>query len=283
MIKGNKMTKYNSLEEVIKDYSFIDEDRLTKYQKKYLLNNEINSIDENYNINCKNCKDCENCIDCTDCNLCTDCLRCNDCENCLRCENCENCENCIDCTDYESKSKMTKTLEQIQEENRKAIIMANHPEAKSYEEALEMELGFGCKFYSELDTKNIVTIYDITTEREFKVFLGRSPEPFQDIRVYHDPLDSKIGIIGKPLTLNRALIALQSAYEAQFVKTSTPCKSCFGILFESIVRYTEEQDIDIICNWDLTKETLEEQSEDCQRKINELLNDKSETQLSKII
>jgi len=35
-----------------------------------------------------------------------------------------------------------KTIEQIQEENRKLIILANNPEAKSYEEALEQELGF---------------------------------------------------------------------------------------------------------------------------------------------
>ena len=167
---------------------------------------------------------------------------------------------------------MTKTLEQIQEENRKAIIMANHPEAKSYEEALEMELGFGCKFYSELDTKNIVTIYDITTEREFKVFLGRSPEPFQDIRVYHDPLDSKIGIIGKPLTLNRVLIALSHKhYGVDMVEEDQ----------HSLMIYKKPYNEWI--TWDLTKETLEEQSEDCQRKINELLNDKSETQLSKII
>lgn len=32
-----------------------------------------------------------------------------------------------------------KTLEQIQEENRKAIILTNNPEAKSYKEALEKE------------------------------------------------------------------------------------------------------------------------------------------------
>ena len=40
---------------------------------------------------------------------------------------------------------MTKSLEQIQEENRKAIIMANNPEAKTYEEALKMELEFSCE------------------------------------------------------------------------------------------------------------------------------------------
>jgi hypothetical protein len=37
-----------------------------------------------------------------------------------------------------------KTLKQIQEENRKFIIMANNPTAKTYDEALEMELGYGC-------------------------------------------------------------------------------------------------------------------------------------------
>jgi len=34
--------------------------------------------------------------------------------------------------------KSKKTLQQIQEENRKAVVMANHPEAKSYEEALKL-------------------------------------------------------------------------------------------------------------------------------------------------
>ena len=38
-----------------------------------------------------------------------------------------------------------KTLKQIKEESRKAIIMAVHAEAESYEEALNKELGFGCR------------------------------------------------------------------------------------------------------------------------------------------
>ena len=42
-----------------------------------------------------------------------------------------------------------KTLDQIQEENRKAIIMANNPEAQSYEEALHDELGFNCVVFSK--------------------------------------------------------------------------------------------------------------------------------------
>ena len=42
-----------------------------------------------------------------------------------------------------------KTLEQIQEENTaKFIIMANNPTAKTYEEALEMELEGGCQMMS---------------------------------------------------------------------------------------------------------------------------------------
>jgi hypothetical protein len=35
-------------------------------------------------------------------------------------------------------------LKQIQKKNRKAIIMACNPKARTYEEALEMELGIGC-------------------------------------------------------------------------------------------------------------------------------------------
>ena len=38
-----------------------------------------------------------------------------------------------------------KTLQKIQEENRKFIIMANNPSAKTYDEALEMELSFSCE------------------------------------------------------------------------------------------------------------------------------------------
>jgi hypothetical protein len=36
-------------------------------------------------------------------------------------------------------------MKTIQEQNREFIIMANNPTAKTYEEALEMELGFGCE------------------------------------------------------------------------------------------------------------------------------------------
>ena len=94
------MTKYNSLEEVKKDYPFLDLHKLTKNQKQYLLNNDIRSIDEDYNINCTNCTDCDYCVGCIDCNHCTDCTDCTDCINCAGCRNCNHCNHCNHCNDY---------------------------------------------------------------------------------------------------------------------------------------------------------------------------------------
>jgi hypothetical protein len=68
-----------------------------------------------------------------------------------------------------------KNLEQIQEENRKSIILANNPEAKDYEEALRD--GFK---------------YRHTTKIKGKLFNYLSGEEF----------------IGKPLTLSRVLIKI---------------------------------------------------------------------------
>ena len=42
-------------------------------------------------------------------------------------------------------------LAYIQEENRKIVIMANNPDAKTYKEALKNELGLGCKFIDDDD------------------------------------------------------------------------------------------------------------------------------------
>ena len=61
------MTKYTTISEVIKNYPFITEGNLNDKQKEYLLNNDIRSVDEDYNINCENCRDCEGCIDCLGC------------------------------------------------------------------------------------------------------------------------------------------------------------------------------------------------------------------------
>ena len=108
-----------------------------------------------------------------------------------------------------TNNRKMKTLKQIQSENREAVIMANNPKVKTYEEALEMELG-------------------------------------------------------KPLTLNRVLISLKSM-EIGYLDGSL-----FQIDSNIDNRYSDEKKI--ICDWDLTKETLEEQSEETQREINKLLN-----------
>ena len=132
---------------------------------------------------------------------------------------------------------MTKSLEQIQQENRKFILEAIH--GCSYEEALKKELNVGCKIIVPARVKNYV--YTITDEDDFKI--GR---------------DQIIEIIGKPLTLSRVLLALPSEL---YYYTSG------NLLYLSKPNQDPKEQI----TWDLTKETLEEQSEETQRVINQLL------------
>ena len=144
-----------------------------------------------------------------------------------------------------------KTLQKIQEENRKFIIMANNPSAKTYEEALEMELGFGCEllvndnilcyvngdpiYNDEKPTFNKYILEEVkeistgsfTKKDKIKLIGCDNLRDFKDIK-----------IIGKPLTLDRVLIA-------------------FGR--ESLGLWK-----------DLKKETLEDQSEETQREINNI-------------
>lgn len=199
-----------------------------------------------------------------------------------------------------------KTLKQIQEENRKFIIMANNPIAKTYDEALEMELGIGCiisryeiGMWGQLSTEYFWRLDNfvrngITNERDFiftncgQFKLGQS---FVDVdkekRLYplkctknNIPAVSKLEllaetkkkfpewyrtqtiILGKPLTLSRVLIAFKS------MGLGYLNDSLFVIDNNIDSRYDDEKKI--ICDWDLTKETLEEQSEETQREINEL-------------
>ena len=144
-----------------------------------------------------------------------------------------------------------KKLEQIQEENRKAIIMANNPEAKSYNEALEMELGFGCE----------IKVNNIRKTNDHKIILDTDYEDglkFRDVR----RVEIKT-IIGKPLTLDRVLIALESKDNYW---------NGYGYSFGHIGIFCPEGGGgNLICYWDLKKPTLEEQSEETQREVNKLL------------
>lgn len=129
---------------------------------------------------------------------------------------------------------MTKDIKQIQEENRKLILEAIH--GVSYEEALEKE------------------------------FFGRI------IKLQPNEI-SISGInkfLGKPITLSRALIALKEkgllvdvglsdySSKSKFRNESGMLVTLYGDYFKQFY-------------WELSKETLEEQSEQTQRSIWELL------------
>lgn len=175
---------------------------------------------------------------------------------------------------------MTKSLKQIQEENRKFILEAIH--GCSYEEALKKELGNGCKvkikrfisnqyFYEEIF---IIDNYcDFSTENLF-----RTIGSFR-----HNEITE---IIGKPLTLSRVLLALpkinkenktldfligERGWEEIGGKWFDGYKKCFIARVETIFSCDCCEDFwsDVFV-WNLELETLEEQSEEIQRKINEL-------------
>jgi len=157
-----------------------------------------------------------------------------------------------------------KTLKQIQEENRKFIIMANNPTAKTYDEALEMELEFGC----EVIIDNINCPITITYESVIKSYYAWGNKSRKDLNFGSDRYIKLIDdnreeyvqkIIGKPLTLSRVLISICEIYS----------KIEHSDIIDNIYIYDIYEQKKI--KWDLTKECLEEQSEETQRKINELI------------
>jgi hypothetical protein len=148
---------------------------------------------------------------------------------------------------------MTKTLQEIQEFNRRKIICAVNG-TENYEEALKKELGVGC----EVKIKNFITNNDFNEEifviDEYCDFFNETL--FRKIGSYKN--SEIIEIIGMPLTLDRVLIAIkQRGYYDD-------------IWFGEGDNFSLEFDIKNL-SWDLTKPTLEEQSEETQRAIYELL------------
>lgn len=156
-----------------------------------------------------------------------------------------------------------KTLEQIQEENRKAIILANNPEAKSYDEALEMELDRDCK----------IIVWNLLGDTSLKIqdyIKSKNLASFPNMSGYFELSDNCYGkkeqkklkllrIIGKPLTLDRVLIALK---QECICYTAEHCNLYISRL--------NQEPVDQI-KWNLTKPTLEEQTEETQRLINNLI------------
>ena len=76
-------------------------------------------------------------------------------------------------------------------------------------------------------------------------------------------------IIGKPLTLDRVLLALKN-YEIGFAENS--------LCYWSQPSWYDDDEYNIreLCEWDLTKSTLEEQSEETQRAVYGLLGGENE-------
>lgn len=128
---------------------------------------------------------------------------------------------------------MTKSLEQIQQENRKFILEAIH--GCSYDKALKKE-------YAKKGNNTISV-------------------PFREYE-------------GEELTLSRVLLAFKN----KEVRTQFGYRLYFGIessKFCSLRMHsrTAEKFMEAEFDWDLTKETLEEQSEETQRAINKFFND----------
>jgi hypothetical protein len=145
---------------------------------------------------------------------------------------------------------MTKTLQEIQEFNRKKIICAVNG-TENYEEALKKEEGDSCHYLYKTNFG----------EREI---IG-DPRRCGYNREKHHPDAFLLKVIGKPLTLDRVLLALE------------PYPNNFGIVAGNIARIDRKNHTyNFICLWNLTKATLEEQSEETQRAIYELLGGENE-------
>lgn len=151
---------------------------------------------------------------------------------------------------------MKKTLEQIQKENRKFILQAIH--GCSYDEALKKEIGFGCDIVVQNYVCGVKDKTEILTIDKSIVICDLT-----GLFVFvkdNKPLEI-IEIIGKPLTFDRMLLAIQfSNIEIE----------CDRFVFKKLTISYSIYKIDKF-DWDLTRETLEQQSEETQREINKIL------------
>jgi hypothetical protein len=135
--------------------------------------------------------------------------------------------------------KIMKTLEQIQEFNRRKIICAVNG-TEDYAEALKIE-----------KNKNAGAISFCKNCKEF-ISIGNSLDGFVEFR-------------GNEIKLDRVLLALELY------------PNNFGIIAGNIARIDRKNHTyNFICSWDLTKPTLEEQSEETQRAIYTLLGGKND-------
>ena len=185
---------------------------------------------------------------------------------------------------------MTKSLEQIQIENRKFILEAIH--GCSYEEALKKELGFGCEVIARIwGTLRLTTINNLTCclDREYGDYLrfrelvgdisikDLTDEGLERLKEYQDARHRIIEIIGKPLTLSRVLLAfknkeVKTCYGDEIIFNIAGSQFC-GLSVEDEERYATTYTLYGICLWNLELEALEEQTEETQRGLNKFFKD----------
>jgi len=187
---------------------------------------------------------------------------------------------------------MTKELKQIQEENRKLILEAIH--GCGYKEALKKELEIGClisryslgiwghlanKIFYRLDSftksekiynKNLVFSY-IGFQKPYWGYVSEElPERFvikeEDlINESREKYNCRTKIIGKPITLSKVLLTLKNKVFGNIDSFGKYHKMLFQN--DKLLFVHSEGEF----YWDLTQETLENQSEKTQTTINNLL------------
>ena len=167
---------------------------------------------------------------------------------------------------------MTKSLQEIQKENRKFILEAIH--GCSYEEALKKELGFGCRvidkkhqFFGVSAPEEMTLVYGdgVSGEESDPLYFSHlRGNPFVSFSKQEIRDKDRFEIIGQPLTLSRVLLALKDKLIGYY-------DDGLGYIVKRLFSNGWYHEVEYICDWDLTKETLEEQSEETQRRVNKLL------------
>jgi hypothetical protein len=160
---------------------------------------------------------------------------------------------------------MTKTLQEIQEFNRRKIICAVNG-TENYEEALKKELGVGCLVEVYMPARGYIMpeykqLHIINEFNKFEDKFVYEDVGCKNIRVVMEGkmVCDKDKIIGKPLTLDRVLLAL-----------SRICGETIISVYEDLFSIKKDNYSDYI-DFELTKPTLEKQSKETQKAFYELL------------
>lgn len=178
---------------------------------------------------------------------------------------------------------MTNKSQQI-EVIRKKVICAVH-NADDYDKALGKELGLGCRIQDCRDTMTIISVEELSTFTLNDKYKGTSylaqvideqlmTYPLivnytQQVNEFSfSPLCyENYKIIGKPLTLDRVLVALKVIDIEQIINVDT-----FGVFWKEGNEMMMVDDKKLF-EWNLTKPTLEEQSDETILSIYKLLCD----------